>query len=74
MIITLRIDDSRAKMLKEFASKKGVTVSEFVRRAVFKSIEIEYDIDAYKSAMDENKIEPKQWRTISDRLKWWNKK
>ena len=74
MIISLRIDDGKAKMLKEFASKQGVTVSEFVRHAVFKSIEIEHDINAYKSAMTENKIKPKQWRTISDRLRWWNKK
>ena len=74
MIISLRIDEGKAKILKEFASKQGVTVSEFVRHAVFKSIEIEHDISAYKSAMAENIVEPKHWRTISDRLKWWDKK
>lgn len=57
MIISVRLDDSLAKMVKENASRQRVSVSEFIRQAVYNKIKNNHDSEAYMIAIAEHKNE-----------------
>jgi len=56
--ITLRMTDAETELIRNYASLKGVTVSEVVRRAVMEKIEDDIDLAAYERAMAEYRSNP----------------
>ena len=56
--ITLRMSDADTELIKNYASLKGVTVSEVIRRAVMEKIEDEIDLAAYARAIAEYRANP----------------
>ena len=58
MTISLRLNNSDSEIIKAYAEMKGLSVSEFVRRAVLERIEDEFDLKAYESALSEYKKNP----------------
>ena len=56
--ITLRMSDADAELIRNYASLKGVTVSEVIRRAVMEKIEDEIDLAAYNRALEAFKKNP----------------
>ena len=58
MTLTLRISDSDAELIRNYAQLKGATVSEVMRRAILEKIEDELDLQAYQRAMEEYRKNP----------------
>ncbi len=58
MTISLRLNNSDSEIIKAYAEMKGLSISEFVRRAVLERIEDEFDLKAYESALSEYKKNP----------------
>lgn len=58
MTISLRLNNSDSEIIKAYAEMKGLSISEFVRRAVLEHIEDEFDLKAYESALSEYKKNP----------------
>lgn len=55
MTISLRLSEQDALLIKKYAEINGLSISELVRQAVLEKIENEFDIKAYKDAMDQLK-------------------
>lgn len=53
MTISLRLSETEDRLIRTYAEMKGISVSEFLRRSALEKIEDEYDLDAYRRAMDE---------------------
>ncbi len=51
MIISLRIKDAEAELIRQYAELHGKSVSETVREAILEKIEDELDADTYEKAM-----------------------
>ncbi len=45
-------------LFKSYAALNGITLSELIRTSVIERIEDEYDLRAYKTAMEEYKANP----------------
>ena len=58
MTISLRLTDDEAALMKNYAQMSGMTMSELVRKCVFDRIEDEYDLAAFRAAMDEFRDDP----------------
>ena len=58
MSITLRVSEAETELIRNYASLKGVTVSEAIRRAVMEKIEDDIDLAAYERAMAEYRANP----------------
>ena len=58
MTISLRLNDEDTVLFKKYAELNGITVSELLRQSVIHRIEDEYDLNAYKEAMEEFKKNP----------------
>ncbi len=50
MSISLRLNDVDTDIIKSYASMRGMTVSELVRRIVMDHIEEEFDLKEYEKA------------------------
>lgn len=55
MSISLRLNDVDTDIIKSYASMRGMTVSELVRRIVMDHIEEEFDLKEYEKAYAEYK-------------------
>ena len=55
MTISLRLSEQDALLIKKYAEINGLSISELVRQAVLEKIENEFDVKAYKDAMDQLK-------------------
>ena len=55
MTISLRLSEQDALLIKKYAEINGLSISELVRQAVLEKIENEFDIKAYKDAMNQLK-------------------
>lgn len=55
MTISLRLSEKDALLIKKYAEINGLSISELVRQAVLEKIENEFDIKAYKDAMNQLK-------------------
>ncbi|MEG0919577.1 MAG: DUF6290 family protein [Anaerovoracaceae bacterium] len=53
MTISLRLNEADTMLFKNYAKLNGLTLSELVRQSVIERIEDEYDLKAYKKAMEE---------------------
>ncbi|TNV69053.1 type II toxin-antitoxin system RelB family antitoxin [Trichococcus shcherbakoviae] len=56
--ISLRMDEEDAKLIKEYAKAKNITVSALFRNAVLEKIEDEIDLELYHVAMKQHKKNP----------------
>ena len=56
--ISLRMDEEDAKLIKEYAKVKNITVSALFRNAVLKKIEDEIDLELYHVAMKQHNENP----------------
>ena len=61
MVISVRLSDKDAKLLKAYADMNNISLSDFIRNAVLEKIEDEYDLKAYYEAMKEYKKNPKTY-------------
>ena len=58
MTISVRLNDSEAKLFKHYAEMNNISISELVRQAVLEKIEMEYDLKLYNEAMAEFEKDP----------------
>lgn len=58
MIMTLRINEEDAQLIRDYARLHGITVSEFLRRAALEKIEDELDIRAAEKAYADYLADP----------------
>ena len=58
MTITLRISDDESSVIRDYARLKGVSVSEFMRRAALEKIEDELDLRAGETAWAKYQANP----------------
>lgn len=52
MTISLRLNNEDSMLIKKYAELNKISVSELVRQAVLERIEDEYDLKAYRDAME----------------------
>lgn len=69
MSISLRLSETEATLIKNYAAMKRMSVSELLRQTVLERIEDEIDLKAYEKAMEEhqrqnNIIHPKLCFTL----------
>ncbi|CKG77297.1 Uncharacterised protein [Fusobacterium polymorphum] len=50
---TLRLDETEKAIIQNYASSKGMTMSEFMKKVVLDYIEDEYDLKIYKEYLKE---------------------
>lgn len=53
-IMTIRMSDEDAALVRKFAKFKGVTISDFARSAILEKIEDSYDLEELHRAMAED--------------------
>ena len=58
MTISLRISNEEAALMKRYDQLNGITMTDLVRKCVLEHIEDEYDLAAYKVAMEEFRSDP----------------
>ena len=52
--MTMRVDDADAAIVRKYAKFEGVTISDFIRDAVFAKIEDQEDLAALRAAIAED--------------------
>jgi len=57
-VITLRLNEEDARIIKEYAAQERRSVSDVIRLAILDRIEDEYDLEAYKQAKAEFEKDP----------------
>ena len=50
--ISLRLSNEDTELFRKYAALNGISLSELVRQSVLDRIEDEYDLKAYKNAVD----------------------
>ena len=58
MFISLRLNEVDTNIIKSYASMRGLSVSELIRRIVMEHIEEEFDLKEYEKAYAEYKKDP----------------
>jgi len=53
MTISVHVTDDQKKVIRKYASSRGLSVSEAMRVAIFEIMEDEYDIALAKKALEE---------------------
>lgn len=67
-MITLRMSEQDKITIENYASIKGMTVSDLMRNAVFEKIEDEIDLNLYNQAMKEYNKKPQNVVTFKEAL------
>ena len=65
---TLRLDETEKAIIQDYASSKGMTKSEFVKKVVLDYIEDEDDLKVYKEYLKEK--ENRTLKTYSHKEVW----
>ena len=52
-VVILRLDETEKAIIQNYASSKGMTMSEFMKKVVLDYIEDEYDLKIYKEYLKE---------------------
>lgn len=55
MIISLRLNEKDASLIKKYAKINNITISELVRQSVIEKIEDEYDLSSFNKTYSEYK-------------------
>lgn len=58
MTVSLRLNKEDEKLIKQYALLKNASLSDLFRNALIEKIEDEYDLQAYKKAVEEYKKNP----------------
>ena len=58
MFISLRLNEVDTNIIKSYASMRGLSISELIRRIVMEHIEEEFDLKEYEKAYAEYKKDP----------------
>jgi uncharacterized protein (DUF1778 family) len=58
MVISLRLTEEEATLIRSYAELKKVSVSELIWQTVLERIEDEYDLIAYEKAIEEYRDHP----------------
>lgn len=58
MSVSIRFNEHELEAVKDYAKAYDMTVSECIRRAILEKVEDEYDLKAYREAMEEYKRDP----------------
>ncbi len=58
MVLTLRVNDKERSLIEQTAKVYGMSMSEFMRHAIFEKLEDEFDLKAYKEAKAEYEKNP----------------
>lgn len=58
MTVSLRLNKEDEKLIKQYAELKNASLSDLFRNALIEKIEDEYDLQAYKKAVEEYKKNP----------------
>ncbi len=61
MTVSVRLNEKDEKLIKEYAKLNNISLSDLIRNAIIEKIEDEYDLEAYKKAMEEYKKNPKTY-------------
>ncbi len=61
MTFSLRLSNEDSILIKKYAAVHNLTVSELVRQSVMERIENEYDLDAFRKAMEEYRENPQTY-------------
>ena len=67
---TLRLDETEKAIIQDYASSKGITKSEFVKKVVLDYIEDEDDLKVYKEYLKEKEKENGTLKTYSHKEVW----
>ncbi len=59
MVLTLRVNDKERELIEKTAKVYGMSMSEFMRHAIFEKLEDEFDLKAYEEAKAEYDANPK---------------
>ena len=65
---TLRLDETEKAIIQDYASSKGMTMSEFMKKVVLDYIEDEHDLKVYKEYLKEK--ETGTLKTYSHKEVW----
>lgn len=52
--MTLRVNESDATLIRRYAQSEGLSISEFIREAIFEKIEDEADLEELRQAIAED--------------------
>ena len=58
MTISVRLNEKDTLLIKKYAERKRVSVSELIRQTVLERIEDEYDLKTYEKAMEKYQANP----------------
>lgn len=58
MAISLRLTDEETTLIKKYADLKKMTVSDLIRQTMLERIEDEYDLTAFRKAIDDHESNP----------------
>lgn len=58
MAISLRLTDEETTLIKTYADLKKMTVSDLIRQTMLERIEDEYDLAAFRKALEEHEKNP----------------
>ena len=61
MTFSLRLSNEDSMLIKKYASVHNLSVSELIRQSVMERIENEYDLDAFRKAMEEYRENPQTY-------------
>lgn len=61
MTILVTLSDKDTDLIKAYAERNNISLSDLIRNAVLEKIEDEYDLECYKKAMEEYKKNPKTY-------------
>ena len=67
-VVILRLDETEKAIIQNYASSKGMTMSEFMKKVVLDYIEDEYDLKIYKEYLKEK--ENRTLKTYSHKEVW----
>ena len=58
MMISMRVNEEEATLMKSYAQVKGMTLSDLVRKCVLEHIEDEIDLKAFRAAKEDFAANP----------------
>ena len=61
MTFSLRLSNEDSILIKKYAAVHNLSVSEVIRQSVMERIENEYDLDAFRKAMEEYRDNPQTY-------------
>lgn len=61
MTLTLHLPAADTALIRQYATEKGLSVSELIRRCVLERIEDEFDLETYRKSLEAYKALPSSY-------------